>query len=133
MLEPNTLLHSHIERYSWSASSPRFPGVMNCANASRLSWASTRSAPTGPDGNAHRRLWLASVVALVDIAGGFFFSFLVWQLTPGAFGGPMTILMDCPTLTSLIRTSLFGSETSQTACYKDILVKNRPAGMWVTP
>lgn len=73
---------------------------------------------------------LASVVILVGIAGGFFFSVFVQDVTPGAFAGGMTIITGlADVVTALIKAGLFGLAAGLIACYKGISVAGGPAGV----
>lgn len=73
---------------------------------------------------------LSSVVILVGIAGGFFFSVFVQGVTPGAFAGGMTIITGlADVVTALIKAGLFGLAAGLIACYKGISVKGGPAGV----
>jgi phospholipid/cholesterol/gamma-HCH transport system permease protein len=73
---------------------------------------------------------LSSVVILVGIAGGFFFSVFVQHVTPGAFAGGMTIITGlADVVTALIKAGLFGLAAGLIACYKGISVAGGPAGV----
>ena len=73
---------------------------------------------------------LSSVVILVGIAGGFFFSVFVQDVTPGAFAGGMTIITGlADVVTALIKAGLFGLAAGLIACYKGTSVKGGPAGV----
>lgn len=73
---------------------------------------------------------LSSVVILVGIAGGFFFSVFVQHVTPGAFAGGMTIITGlADVVTALIKAGLFGLAAGLIACYKGISVGGGPAGV----
>lgn len=73
---------------------------------------------------------LSSVVILVGIAGGFFFSVFVQHVTPGAFAGGMTIITGlADVVISLIKAGLFGLAAGLIACYKGISVAGGPAGV----
>ncbi|CAJ1511090.1 MlaE family ABC transporter permease [[Mycobacterium] burgundiense] len=73
---------------------------------------------------------LSSVVILVGIAGGFFFSVFVQDVTPGAFAGGMTIITGlADVVTALIKAGLFGLAAGLIACYKGISVAGGPAGV----
>lgn len=73
---------------------------------------------------------LSSVVILVGITGGFFFSVFIQDVTPGAFAGGMTIITGLPdVLISLIKAGLFGLAAGLIACYKGISVGGGPAGV----
>ncbi|MFA5608299.1 MAG: ABC transporter permease [Leucobacter sp.] len=73
---------------------------------------------------------LSSVVILVGITGGFFFSVFVQHVTPGAFVGGMTIITGlADVIISLIKAGLFGLAAGLIACYKGISVGGGPAGV----
>ena len=96
-------------------------------------WASTRS----------RRWWclacwpplcvallLNSIVSVIGLAGGFFFSVFVQHVTPGAFAAGMTILVGpVEVIVALCKAALFGLAASLIACYKGISVGGGPAGV----
>lgn len=73
---------------------------------------------------------LASVVTIVGIVGGFFFSVYVQHVTPGAFVAGMTLLIGLPeVLVCLVKASIFGLAAALIACYKGISVGGGPAGV----
>lgn len=73
---------------------------------------------------------LSSVVILVGIIGGFFFSVFVQHVTPGAFAGGMTIITHlADVVIALIKAGLFGLAAGLIACYKGISVGGGPAGV----
>ncbi|HET7742038.1 MAG TPA: ABC transporter permease [Mycobacterium sp.] len=73
---------------------------------------------------------LSSVVILVGIAGGFFFSVFVQNVTPGAFAGGMTIITGLTDVViALVKAGLFGLAAGLIACYKGISVGGGPAGV----
>lgn len=73
---------------------------------------------------------LSSVVILVGITGGFFFSVFVQHVTPGAFAAGMTLLTGpADIVVSLIKAALFGLSAALIACYKGISVGGGPAGV----
>lgn len=73
---------------------------------------------------------LSSVVILVGITGGFFFSVYVQHVTPGAFAGGMTIITGLPdVIISLVKAGMFGLAAGLIACYKGISVDGGPAGV----
>jgi phospholipid/cholesterol/gamma-HCH transport system permease protein len=73
---------------------------------------------------------LSSIVILVGITGGFFFSVFVQHVTPGAFAGGMTIITGLPdVIISLVKAGLFGLAAGLIACYKGISVGGGPAGV----
>jgi phospholipid/cholesterol/gamma-HCH transport system permease protein len=75
-------------------------------------------------------LMLSSLVVLVGLAGGFFFSVYVQNVTPGAFVAGMTLLTGlAEVVIALIKAALFGLSASLIACYKGISVAGGPAGV----
>lgn len=75
-------------------------------------------------------LLLASVVTIVGIVGGFFFSVYVQHVTPGAFAAGLTLLVGLPeVIVSLVKASIFGLAAALIACYKGISVGGGPAGV----
>lgn len=73
---------------------------------------------------------LSSVVILVGIAGGFFFSVFVQHVTPGAFAAGMTLITGVgDVVISLVKAALFGLAAGLIACYKGISVSGGPAGV----
>lgn len=73
---------------------------------------------------------LSSVVILVGIAGGFFFSVFVQHVTPGAFAAGMTLITGVgDVVISLVKAALFGLAAGLIACYKGISVRGGPAGV----
>lgn len=75
-------------------------------------------------------LLLASVVTIVGIVGGFFFSVYVQHVTPGAFAAGMTLLIGLPeVIVALVKASIFGLAAALIACYKGISVGGGPAGV----
>ncbi len=73
---------------------------------------------------------LNSVVSLVGVVGGFFFSVFVQDVTPGAFIAGMTLLTGLPELIiSLVKAALFGFIAALIGCYKGISVGGGPAGV----
>jgi phospholipid/cholesterol/gamma-HCH transport system permease protein len=75
-------------------------------------------------------LMLSSVVILVGITGGFFFSVYVQHVTPGAFAAGMTLITGLPDVViALVKAALFGLAAGLIACYKGISVGGGPAGV----
>lgn len=73
---------------------------------------------------------LSSVVILVGLVGGFFFSVFVQHVTPGAYAAGMTVLTKAPdVLLAMIKAALFGLTAGLVACYKGISVGGGPAGV----
>ena len=77
-------------------------------------------------------LLLNSVVAVVGVIGGFFFSVFFQHVTPGAFVAGMTLLTGLPEIViSLVKSALFGLAAGLIACYKGISVGGGPAGVGI--
>jgi phospholipid/cholesterol/gamma-HCH transport system permease protein len=75
-------------------------------------------------------LMLNSLVCVIGIVGGFFFSVFLQHVTPGAFVAGMTLLTGLPEiLISLCKAALFGLAASLIACYKGISVGGGPQGV----
>lgn len=75
-------------------------------------------------------LLLNSVVSVVGVVGGFFFSVYVQNVTPGAFVGGMTLFTGLPEIIiSLTKAGLFGLVAALIGCYKGISVGGGPAGV----
>lgn len=75
-------------------------------------------------------LLLASMVSLVGIVGGFFFAVFLQDVTPGAFGAGLTLLVGTPeVVVMLAKAAIFGLVASLIACYKGISVGGGPAGV----
>lgn len=75
-------------------------------------------------------LFLASLVTLVGIVGGFIFAVFIQHVTPGAFAAGMTLLVGLPELlVMLAKAALFGLAASLIACYKGISVGGGPQGV----
>jgi phospholipid/cholesterol/gamma-HCH transport system permease protein len=73
---------------------------------------------------------LASVVILVGLVGGFFFSVFVQHVTPGAYVAGITVLTHLPdVLLALVKAAMFGLAAGLIACYKGISVGGGPAGV----
>lgn len=73
---------------------------------------------------------LCSVVILVGITGGFFFSVFIQHVTPGAFAAGLTVITGlADVLIALIKATLFGLTAGLIACYKGISVGGGPAGV----
>jgi len=68
-------------------------------------------------------LLLNSVVSVVGVVGGFFFSVFVQHVTPGAFVASMTVFTGLPEVViSLMKAALFGLVAALIGCYKGISV-----------
>lgn len=75
-------------------------------------------------------LLLNSVVAVVGVVGGFFFSVFVQNVTPGAFVASMTLFTGLAEIViSLAKAALFGLVAALIGCYKGISVGGGPAGV----
>ena len=75
-------------------------------------------------------LLLNSVVSVVGVVGGFFFSVYVQNVTPGAFVAGMTLFTGLPEIIiSLTKAGLFGLVAALIGCYKGISVGGGPAGV----
>ena len=75
-------------------------------------------------------LMLTSVVTLVAIIGGFFFSVLFQHVTPGAFAAGLTLLVGTPeVITNLAKAAIFGLTASLIACYKGLSVGGGAQGV----
>ena len=73
---------------------------------------------------------LSSIVILVGLFGGFFFSVFVQHVTPGAYISGMTVLAGVPDLLlAMVKAALFGLAAGLIACYKGVSVKGGPAGV----
>src|SRR5436309_5465978 len=75
-------------------------------------------------------LLLSSLVILVGLAGGFFFSVYVQHVTPGAFAAGLTQLTGPIDLAiALIKATLFGLAAGLISCFKGVTVGGGPAGV----
>ncbi len=75
-------------------------------------------------------LLLNSVVSVVGVVGGFFFSVFVQHVTPGAFVASMTVFTGLPEVViSLAKAALFGLVAALIGCYKGISVGGGPVGV----
>lgn len=75
-------------------------------------------------------LMLTSVVTLVAILGGFFFSVFLQHVTPGAFVAGLTLLVGAPqVIANLAKAAIFGLTASLIACYKGMSVGGGPQGV----
>lgn len=75
-------------------------------------------------------LMLTSVVTLVAIIGGFFFSVLFQHVTPGAFAAGLTLLVGtADVITNLVKAAIFGFTASLIACYKGMSVGGGAQGV----
>lgn len=75
-------------------------------------------------------LLLSSLVILVGLAGGFFFSVYFQHVTPGAFVAGMTLITGMgDVLIALVKATLFGLTAGLIACHMGISVGGGPAGV----
>src|SRR6201998_2061966 len=73
---------------------------------------------------------LSSVVILVGISGGFFFSVFFQNVSPGAFVGSLTFITGISkVIVAWVKAALFGLAAGLIACYKGIYVGGGPAGV----
>jgi phospholipid/cholesterol/gamma-HCH transport system permease protein len=73
---------------------------------------------------------LSSLVILVGIAGGFFFSVFFQDVSPGAFVASLTFITGISkVIVAWIKAALFGMAAGLIACYKGISVGGGPAGV----
>jgi phospholipid/cholesterol/gamma-HCH transport system permease protein len=75
-------------------------------------------------------LALSATVILVGLAGAFFFTVYVQNVSPGAFVAGLTLLTGmADVIVSLVKATLFGMAAGLIACYKGISVGGGPAGV----
>lgn len=75
-------------------------------------------------------LMLYSVVAVVGLAGSYFFVVFLQHVTPGAFVAGMTLLTGLPqVIVSLVKALLFGLSAGLIACYKGLSVGGGPTAV----
>jgi phospholipid/cholesterol/gamma-HCH transport system permease protein len=75
-------------------------------------------------------LLLFSLVTLIGLIGGFFFSVFLQHVTPGAFAAGMTLLTGLSDVViSMVKASLFGLAAGLVACYQGIHVGGGPTGV----
>lgn len=73
---------------------------------------------------------LSSLVVLVGLGGGFFFSVFVQHVTPGAFVAGITVLTVVQdVVVMIVKAAMFGTAAGLIACYKGISVGGGPAGV----
>ncbi len=73
---------------------------------------------------------LSSIVILVGLVGGFFFSVFVQHVTPGAYVAGITVLTHLTDLLiALAKAAIFGLAAGLIACYKGTSVGGGPAGV----
>ena len=75
-------------------------------------------------------LLLSSLVTLVGLVGGFFFSVFIQNVTPGSFVASMTLITGVSDVViSMVKAMLFGLAAGLVACYKGTHVGGGPAGV----
>jgi phospholipid/cholesterol/gamma-HCH transport system permease protein len=75
-------------------------------------------------------LMLFSLVTLAGLAGSFFFSVYVQNVTPGAWAASLTLLTGLSdVIVAMIKAMFFGLAASLIACYKGITVGGGPQGV----
>ncbi len=75
-------------------------------------------------------LALSASVIIVGLAGAFFFSVYIQNVSAGAFISGLTLLTGAgDVIVSLIKASLFGLAAGRIACYKGVYVGGGPAGV----
>ena len=75
-------------------------------------------------------LMLFALVTMVGLAGAFFFSVYIQDVTPGAFASSLTLLIGISdVIVAMIKSMLFGLAASLIACYKGISVGGGPQGV----
>jgi phospholipid/cholesterol/gamma-HCH transport system permease protein len=73
---------------------------------------------------------LSSLVILVGISGGFFFSVYFQDVNPGSFAGSLTLITGISkVIVAWVKAALFGMAAGLIACYKGISVGGGPAGV----
>ena len=73
---------------------------------------------------------LSSLVILVGITGGFFFSVYFQNVTPGSYVGTLTEITGIgKVIVGWIKAALFGLTAGLIACYKGVSVGGGPAGV----
>jgi phospholipid/cholesterol/gamma-HCH transport system permease protein len=73
---------------------------------------------------------LSSLVILVGIVGGFFFSVYFQDVAPGSFVNTLTVITGIgKVVVAWIKAALFGMAAGLIACYKGISVGGGPAGV----
>ena len=73
---------------------------------------------------------LYSMVAVVGLAGSYFFVVYIQHVTPGAFAAGLTLFTGLPDIIlGLIKGALFGVSAALIACYKGMAVRKGPQGV----
>ncbi len=73
---------------------------------------------------------LSALVIVIGLAGAFFFSVFVQNVTPGAFIGGMPLVVDgTKVAVSFVKAAVFGLIAGLIGCYKGISVAGGPAGV----
>jgi phospholipid/cholesterol/gamma-HCH transport system permease protein len=68
-------------------------------------------------------LLLNSLVVIIGIVGGYFFSVFVQDVNPGAFAAGITLLTGVPeVIISCVKAALFGLIAGLVACYRGLTV-----------
>ncbi len=68
-------------------------------------------------------LLLNSLVCIIGIMGGYFFSVLVQDVNPGAFAAGITLLTGVPeVIISCVKATLFGLIAGLVACYRGLTI-----------
>ncbi|MCB0950159.1 MAG: ABC transporter permease [Mycobacterium sp.] len=77
-------------------------------------------------------LALSATVILVGLAGAYFFTVYVQNVSPGAFASGLTLLIGpIDIIIALTKAALFGLSAGLIACYKGISVGGGPAGVGI--
>ncbi|MDT5192607.1 MAG: phospholipid/cholesterol/gamma-HCH transport system permease protein [Mycobacterium sp.] len=75
-------------------------------------------------------LALSATVILVGLAGAYFFTVYIQNVSPGAFASGLTLIIGAADVTiALLKAALFGLSAGLIACYKGISVRGGPAGV----
>jgi phospholipid/cholesterol/gamma-HCH transport system permease protein len=73
-------------------------------------------------------LLLNSLVVIIGIVGGYFFSVFVQDVNPGAFAAGITLLTGIPEVAiSCVKAGLFGLVAGMVACYRGLIINGRGA------
>lgn len=87
------------------------------------------------------RLWASGVIAmllvplviLAGVAGGFFFNVILQKVSPGAYFGNATDLLQIADLwVALFKAFLFGLVAAAVACYRGMTCDRSPAGVGIS-
>jgi phospholipid/cholesterol/gamma-HCH transport system permease protein len=75
-------------------------------------------------------LALSATVILVGLAGAYFFTVYIQNVSPGAFASGLTLIIGTTdVIIALLKAALFGLSAGMIACYKGISVGGGPAGV----